>query len=961
MKKRILSAAIVICLLLTLLPASAWADDKMPEWKYQESPTPVGTYDELVSVLHSGEIEPDENNVIWIPVAELTKDLELTSGQDVSTLGKLVVPSGVTLTVNSYFEAETEILSGGVVTVRDGGYFGTTMGGDTVNNGTITVERGGTMQSTMGASIVNAITGRIQLDGTFYCGCVHYDDMDHLWFQNVNPTSDAITGNGDLIIYEAGMFSEIDLDDMIGKVMDMLGQSSRFENWDDVNVYRQIQVDSFDLLNELYSCERTVKNEPVEGNMDTIIVMSGDVTIPEDASLSGMIQLILTGGSKLTVKGSLTSGVLIRESGTYWDEESGDERETGPAEVVVAPFGQLATTMGGSIVNQGILTVDSSATIESQMGGGIENNGLFTLNGLCFVGGFYDKENENCVTWFSGDGTIHGGGHIVVKPLAMFGEEECTAELLAEATKGLKDKLDGFPVYTTAKSFDDLKTLNGAADVDGIYLNGASENNGIYMMGISDETIKTTAKIHVTEDLTLTKKLCLDWLDLIVDRNCTLTLPSLEDLSFVGRRTRIVVEAPDLDANAGGTLAVGKTKVLSGDRDQKAIFTVTGNITALGAAEWAVFEYPVAATDGAWYYVHGDEGMVLAEGTVPPDAVLPLLVDGTLHIYGDFTYPGSVEIRNGLSVESGSRVAIRSIDYGTESIESNAVVKGTQSTVYELEFDLNCGNGYMDRYDHLNYNEDGRIYLQADWNDIPLEPERVGYTFDGWKATSGWTDAATLEKLAAFTVAKADDKEDGWYVPVPTDFPVVMVAQWTPDGFSDVSNPGAFYYDAVYWAFNHDPQITNGASDTTFNPDGPCTRGHVVTFLWRAAGEPEPTSTNNPFTDLKETAFYYKAVLWAVEKGITTGATKTTFAPGKPCTRGQIVTFLWRFENSPDPKSSENPFGDVKQDAFYYKAVLWASESGVTSGTSKGKFSPERTCTRGQVVTFLWRDIAGKG
>ena len=173
--------------------------------------------------------------------------------------------------------------------------------------------------------------------------------------------------------------------------------------------------------------------------------------------------------------------------------------------------------------------------------------------------------------------------------------------------------------------------------------------------------------------------------------------------------------------------------------------------------------------------------------------------------------------------------------------------------------------------------------------------------------------------------------------------------------FDDVKDPSKFYYEPVYWAVNRNPQVTNGATETTFAPEKACTRGHVVTFLWRAAGEPEPTSSNNPFTDLKETGFYYKAVLWAVEKGITTGASKTTFAPGKPCTRGQIVTFLWRFRNSPEPTTTENPFGDVSASGYYYKAVLWAVENNVTSGTGKGKFSPDNTCTRGQVVTFLYR------
>ncbi len=182
----------------------------------------------------------------------------------------------------------------------------------------------------------------------------------------------------------------------------------------------------------------------------------------------------------------------------------------------------------------------------------------------------------------------------------------------------------------------------------------------------------------------------------------------------------------------------------------------------------------------------------------------------------------------------------------------------------------------------------------------------------------------------------------------------------TFDGFlfEDVKDPGKFYYDAVYWAFYADPQITNGIDETHFGPEDPCTRGHVVTFLWRAAGEPEPTSAQTPFTDLKPGAFYEKAVAWAVEKGITKGETDTTFAPDANCTRGQIVTFLWRFKEEPAPKSATTPFTDVNPSGYYKNAVAWAVEEGVTKGLTETTFGPEATCTRGQVVTFLHRAAA---
>ncbi|MBE7007443.1 MAG: hypothetical protein E7424_09935, partial [Ruminococcaceae bacterium] len=176
--------------------------------------------------------------------------------------------------------------------------------------------------------------------------------------------------------------------------------------------------------------------------------------------------------------------------------------------------------------------------------------------------------------------------------------------------------------------------------------------------------------------------------------------------------------------------------------------------------------------------------------------------------------------------------------------------------------------------------------------------------------------------------------------------------------FDDVKDPGKFYFDPVYWAFYAEPQITKGTDDTHFGPDNACTRGHVVTFLWRAAGEPAPKSTQTPFTDLKPGAFYEKAVAWAVEEGITKGMTDTTFAPDGKCNRGQIVTFLWRFKGEPAPKSTQTPFTDLKAGAFYENAVAWAVENDVTKGITETTFGPDATCTRGQVVTFLYRATA---
>lgn len=171
--------------------------------------------------------------------------------------------------------------------------------------------------------------------------------------------------------------------------------------------------------------------------------------------------------------------------------------------------------------------------------------------------------------------------------------------------------------------------------------------------------------------------------------------------------------------------------------------------------------------------------------------------------------------------------------------------------------------------------------------------------------------------------------------------------------FTDVKE-SEYYYDAVLWAYENG--ITSGATATTFNPEETCTRAQIVTFIWRAMGEPEPESDSNPFTDIKYSEYYYKAILWAYQNGIANGITSTTFQPDSIVTRAQAVTFLWRAEGKPDA-SVENPFTDVKEAEYYYDAVLWAYENNITTGVTETLFKPASTCTRAQIVTFLYRDM----
>ena len=180
-------------------------------------------------------------------------------------------------------------------------------------------------------------------------------------------------------------------------------------------------------------------------------------------------------------------------------------------------------------------------------------------------------------------------------------------------------------------------------------------------------------------------------------------------------------------------------------------------------------------------------------------------------------------------------------------------------------------------------------------------------------------------------------------------FPVMVLAK-----FVDVPDD-AYYYEPVYWAVKNG--VTTGITKDKFKPFTVCNRAQTITFIWRANGCPEPESTENPFTDVDPEAFYYKAVLWGIENEIVAGKTATTFAPNDPCTRSQVVLFLWRDAGCPVPETTVNPFTDVQEGSAFYNAILWASENNITQGVKKDVFGIKSSCVRAQLITFIYRAL----
>ena len=280
------------------------------------------------------------------------------------------------------------------------------------------------------------------------------------------------------------------------------------------------------------------------------------------------------------------------------------------------------------------------------------------------------------------------------------------------------------------------------------------------------------------------------------------------------------------------------------------------------------------------------------------------------------------------AVITSAAVTIEEPKLGTKPSFSATVPDGVNYTVEAVDWFCDEDNAHL---------ESGDVYGAKTYIlNVTLAPK------DGYKFVA---DSEGLRGTINGQSAQVRNIDDGRAL-VTKYFPLESVTPFTDVKESD------YYCDAVLWAVGNG--ITNGTSATTFSPDTSCTRAQAVTFLWRAAGTPEPKTTECQFTDVNMDDYYGKAVLWAVENGITNGTSATTFSPNAVCTRAQIVTFLWRSQKSPEV-TTVNPFTDVAAGAYYAAAVLWAVDNAITNGTSAATFSPDAICARGQIVTFLWR------
>ena len=444
-------------------------------------------------------------------------------------------------------------------------------------------------------------------------------------------------------------------------------------------------------------------------------------------------------------------------------------------------------------------------------------------------------------------------------------------------------------------------------------------------------------------------------------RSWAYTLSSNQHVTL-GLRPVLEVLNPDTVGSDGlkaVTLALGGGK-LGGSTDTIQIIVKNGSKFTAPASDGLIRP---DGNNGSYFKWLGSDGNLYAPGEIVPEVVTTLTAQWTVNQY-TITYDlagGTVEgnpntytieteaftlknpIKSGYTFTGWSGTGLTGENNLTVTIEKGS----TGNRIYTAHWRYN-GSGHSYSYYTIKATAGADGSISPSGNVSVREGRDRTFTITpdkGYAVANVKIDGKSIGAVKSYTF---ENVRRNHAIEV-----IFMKANGNPQTgvFVDVPE-GSYYEEAVDWAVENG--ITKGTDDTHFSPDGICTRAQAVTFLWRTAGSPKPEIRAMPFTDVPVGSYYYDAVLWAVENGITKGTSDTTFSPNMTCTRAQIVAFLWRSEKSP-AAGTANPFADVKSTAYYADAVLWAVKENITKGTTSTTFSPDADCTRAQIVTFLWR------
>ena len=491
----------------------------------------------------------------------------------------------------------------------------------------------------------------------------------------------------------------------------------------------------------------------------------------------------------------------------------------------------------------------------------------------------------------------------------------------SEKLSGTRDSYSGSTLYTLSESDFDK---NGKCD---LYVVTYDKNSDAYygVISVYKKTYDITYNVVAGKTVTFDQKAFDSFLEDIADDSGDYNSRK-DDLSF----SYAVLTSSVPSTKSEGTLYDGSTAITSSNKSKT-------KMTDMDKVSFDTVSKPSKGTVTLTFKVYGDlyKNGSSKKTEVKYDVNVVISV-----VKEDITYTVGID----------DTVQLTARDF--VNFLQDAKTSYRKSTLDYVKFDVSGKNVSSYAYGGLyrSYSSYSTGKLADSTDKFYYEPSRTQYDLaDVAYHTTRWAEAGKTVYIP-FTVYGTKGEEASGTM-------AITIAQTM--NFIDVK-ASDFFYEPVKWAVNN--KITNGTSSTTFSPYKNCNRAEIVTFLWRAAGSPEPTVTRNPFTDVNSVrdASYYKAILWASQKGITAGSTATTFSPYQECTRSQIVTFLYRYAGKPSGNYT-NPFKDVSSvnEASYYNAILWAVGKGITQGTSTTTFSPYASCTRGEAVTFLYRYVNG--
>lgn len=491
----------------------------------------------------------------------------------------------------------------------------------------------------------------------------------------------------------------------------------------------------------------------------------------------------------------------------------------------------------------------------------------------------------------------------------------------SEKLSGTRDSYSGSTLYTLSESDFDK---NGKCD---LYVVTYDKNSDAYygVISVYKKTYDITYNVVAGKTVTFDQKAFDSFLEDIADDSGDYNSRK-DEISF----DHAVLTSSVPSAKSEGTLYYGSTEITSSNKSKT-------DMTDMDKVSFDSVSKPSKDTVTLTFKVYGDlyKNGSSRKTEVKYDVNVVISV-----VKEDITYTVGID----------DTVQLTARDF--VNFLQDARTSYRKAELDYVKFDVSGKNVSSYAYGGLyrSYSSYSTGKLADSTDKFYYEPSRTQYDLaDVAYHTTRWAEAGKTVYIP-FTVYGTKNEEASGTM-------AITIAQTM--NFIDVK-ASDFFYEPVKWAVNN--KITNGTSSTTFSPYKNCNRAEIVTFLWRAAGSPEPTVTRNPFTDVNSVrdASYYKAILWASQKGITAGTNATTFSPYQECTRSQIVTFLYRYAGKPSGYYS-NPFKDVSSvnEASYYNAILWAVGKGITQGTSTTTFSPYASCTRGEAVTFLYRYVNG--